>query len=54
MRKRNENEKTGEHFRLIYDIKGRFCVHRITAEEAKYKLCKVKSLRMGPKKKCHI
>ena len=28
-------EKTGEHFRLIYDIKGRFCVHRITAEEAK-------------------
>ncbi len=28
-------EKTGEHFRLIYDVKGRFCVHRITAEEAK-------------------
>ncbi len=28
-------EKTSEHFRLIYDIKGRFCVHRITAEEAK-------------------
>ncbi|CAF5228798.1 unnamed protein product, partial [Rotaria magnacalcarata] len=21
-------EKTGEHFRLIYDVKGRFCVHR--------------------------
>uniref|UniRef100_A0A8C6TL39 Ribosomal protein S4 X-linked n=1 Tax=Neogobius melanostomus TaxID=47308 RepID=A0A8C6TL39_9GOBI len=35
-------EKTGEHFRLIYDVKGRFTVHRITAEEAKYKLCKVK------------
>ena len=28
-------EKTGEHFRLIYDVKGRFSVHRITAEEAK-------------------
>lgn len=27
-------EKTGEHFRLIYDVKGRFTVHRITAEEA--------------------
>ncbi|CAF1058481.1 unnamed protein product, partial [Didymodactylos carnosus] len=55
-------EKTGEHFRLIYDVKGRFCVHRIqpeeakvsseenNSEEAKYKLCKVKSVRMGPKK----
>lgn len=28
-------DKTGEHFRLIYDVKGRFTVHRITAEEAK-------------------
>lgn len=28
-------EKTGEYFRLIYDVKGRFTVHRITAEEAK-------------------
>jgi small subunit ribosomal protein S4e len=28
-------EKTSENFRLIYDIKGRFCVHRITPEEAK-------------------
>lgn len=28
-------EKTGEHFRLVYDTKGRFAVHRITAEEAK-------------------
>merc|ERR1711973_548863 len=26
---------------LIYDVKGRFCVHRITSEEAKYKLCRV-------------
>lgn len=28
-------EKTNELFRLIYDVKGRFTVHRITAEEAK-------------------
>ena len=28
-------EKTGEHFRLLYDVKGRFCVHRITPEEAR-------------------
>ena len=28
-------EKTGEFFRLIYDVKGRFAVHRITPEEAK-------------------
>merc|ERR1712110_317385 len=30
--------KVNENFRLIYDVKGRFCVHRITGEEAKYKL----------------
>ena len=27
-------DKTGENFRLIYDVKGRFTVHRITKEEA--------------------
>lgn len=40
-------EKTGEHFRLVYDTKGRFTVHRITAEEAKYKLGKVKRVQLG-------
>lgn len=30
-----EIEKTGENFRLIYDVKGRFTIHRITTEEAK-------------------
>ena len=34
-------EKTNEAFKLIYDVKGRFAVHRITAEEARYKLCKI-------------
>jgi small subunit ribosomal protein S4e len=42
-------DKTGEHFRLIYDVKGRFTVHRITAEEAQYKLCKVKKVLIGNK-----
>ncbi|RZF35899.1 hypothetical protein LSTR_LSTR014845, partial [Laodelphax striatellus] len=42
-------EKTNEFFRLIYDVKGRFTIHRITAEEAKYKLCKVKRVQTGPK-----
>eukprot|EP00158_Paraphelidium_tribonemae_P000838 Partr_v1_DN23522_c0_g1_i2_m14209 putative ribosomal protein S4 len=42
-------EKTGENFRLIYDVKGRFTIHRITAEEAAYKLCKVKKVLIGAK-----
>ena len=40
-------EKTDEHFRLIYDTKGRFVVHRIQREEAAYKLCKVRRLEVG-------
>lgn len=28
-------EKTSEYFRLIYDVKGRYTVHRISPEEAK-------------------
>ncbi len=27
-------EKTGENFRLLFDIKGRFTVHRISPEES--------------------
>ncbi|QQP49965.1 40S ribosomal protein S4 [Caligus rogercresseyi] len=42
-------ERTNENFRLIYDVKGRFTVHRITAQEAKYKLCRVKAIQTGPK-----
>lgn len=42
-------EKTGENFRLLYDVKGRFAIHRITVEEAKYKLCKVKKMLVGLK-----
>lgn len=39
--------KTGEDFCLIYDTKGCFAIHRITPEEAKYKLCKVGKIFMG-------
>jgi len=40
-------EATNENFRLVYDIKGRFTVHRITAEEGAYKLGKVKKIALG-------
>jgi len=40
-------DKTGENFRLIYDTKGRFTVHRIRVEEAEYKLGKVKRVQLG-------
>jgi len=33
--------KTDEQFRLLFDVKGRFVLHRITKEEASYKLCRV-------------
>merc|ERR1712226_1090359 len=42
-------DKTGENFRLLYDIKGRFTIHRITNQEAKYKLCRVRAVKTGPK-----
>merc|ERR1712170_24410 len=42
-------EKTAENFRLIYDVKGRFAVHRITPVEAQYKLCRVRKVAVGPK-----
>jgi len=42
-------EATGENFRLLYDTKGRFTLHRITKEEAEYKLGKVRRVDVGPK-----
>ena len=38
-------EKTGENFRLLYDGKGRFTTHRITAEEAKVRISTSSLLR---------
>lgn len=42
-------EKTNESFRLLYDVKGRFATHRISKEEAQFKLLKVKSTWIGTK-----
>merc|ERR1719197_1867161 len=42
-------DKSDEHFRLIYDPKGRFVLHRISADEAQYKLCRVRSKKLGEK-----
>jgi small subunit ribosomal protein S4e len=36
-------QKTQEQFRLLYDVKGRFVLHRITPEEGGYKLCRVQN-----------
>lgn len=47
-------EKTGEHFRLLYDVRGRFAVHRIRDEEAKYKLCRVRKVAVGDRKVPYI
>jgi len=47
-------DKSGEHFRMLYDVKGRFAVHRITEEESKYKLCKVKRVQLGAKGIPHL
>eukprot|EP00695_Tsukubamonas_globosa_P003168 TRINITY_DN49_c0_g1_i2.p2 TRINITY_DN49_c0_g1~~TRINITY_DN49_c0_g1_i2.p2 ORF type:complete len:204 (+),score=123.59 TRINITY_DN49_c0_g1_i2:243-854(+) len=40
-------EKSNDHFRLMYDAKGRYVAHRITPEETKYKLCRVRRLQVG-------
>merc|ERR1712190_401727 len=42
-------EKTKENFRLLYDTKSRFVLHKIAKEEATYKLCRVKKIQRGPK-----
>lgn len=42
--------KTDEQYRLLYDNKGRFVLHRVkNPEEAKFKLCRVKALSKANK-----
>jgi small subunit ribosomal protein S4e len=41
--------KTKTHYRLLYDSKGRFGLHKIQPSEAEFKLCKVKARAMGAK-----
>ena len=42
--------KTGENYRLLYDVKGRFVIVKIKDSEANYKLLKVKTRAVGPNK----
>jgi len=42
-------EKTKEIFRLLYNVKGKFSLHRIKEDESDFKLCKVKKSQIGPK-----
>lgn len=34
-------EQTGEQYRVLFDVKGRFILHKINEKEGQYKLCKV-------------
>jgi len=45
-----EIPKAGDSFRLLFDSKGRFTLHRISEEEAKYKLCRVRQQELTLKK----
>ncbi|CAE7341584.1 RPS4, partial [Symbiodinium microadriaticum] len=42
-------DKTKENFRLLYNTKGRFNLHKVAKEEASYKLCRVKRVTRGPR-----
>jgi len=42
-------EKTDERFRLLYDVKGRFVLHRVGKEESGYKLCRVQKISKAKK-----
>jgi len=41
--------KTNENFRLLYDTRGRFAILPISAEEAKFKLCRIRRRWVGAK-----
>jgi len=43
-------DKTKENFRILNDTKGKFCLHKISKEEATYKLCRVNKVVLGPKR----
>jgi len=42
-------DNTNEHFRLLYDVKGRFTLHAISKDEAQYKLLRVRKAGHGNK-----
>jgi len=45
-----ELEKSGDRFRLLYDTKGRFVLHRVEKDEASYKLCRIQKVYVTAKK----
>jgi len=45
-----ELDKCGDRFRVLYDTKGRFVLHRVDKAEAAYKLCKIKKVFISGKK----
>lgn len=44
-----EMPKSGDQFRLLYDTKGRFVLHRINDDEKKFKLCRVNRAELTKK-----
>mmetsp|Transcript_31120 Transcript_31120/g.69884 ORF Transcript_31120/g.69884 Transcript_31120/m.69884 type:complete len:259 (-) Transcript_31120:216-992(-) len=42
-------ERSNDKFRLLYDTKGRFTLHRIKADEVDFKLCRVQKLEVSRK-----
>ena len=49
-----EIPKSGDQFRLIFDTKGRFVLHRLNDEEKKVKLCRVRLQEITGKKVPYI
>jgi len=43
-------EASGDQFRLLYDPKGRYVLHRVSDAEKAYKLCRVQALAVTAKK----
>jgi len=45
-----ELEKSDDRFRLLYDTKGRFVLHRIQKDESAFKLCRIHKVYITAKK----
>merc|ERR1712167_174985 len=42
--------KSGQHFRMLLDVKGRFTLVKVDNKEATFKLCKVQQKKLGKNK----
>jgi len=45
-----EMPKSNDRFRLLYDVKGRYVLIRLSREEAQYKMCRVNKIYVGANK----